>query len=199
MEPPAEDKKASTEATPPDFSALDEPCEIVRTGKTREQIYTTVLQLDEPATVAEIAERADPGVDATREYLRWFADMGLVSRTQKTPEQYVVNREYLCWRRADRLRKEYSEAELVGQLQAVTEEIEQYRKLFDATTPDEIVLQAYADEHGTDVAVVWEDLCTWETASEQQAVISRALEMRRQNSDQSVGSSDSNDDTGLEA
>lgn len=182
MEPPPEDNKASTEGDSPHFSALDEPRDTVRTDRTRDQIYTTVLQLNEPATVAEIAERAGPGVDATREYVRWFADLGLVSGTQGNPERYIVNREYLRWRRADRLRKEYGEAEIVGQLQDVTEELEQYRDLFDAANPADIVIREYADEYGKDVVVVWNDVCAWETAQDRREVISSALEMRRQNS-----------------
>jgi len=101
MKLPSEERKADSTVKPPDFSTLDEPNDIVQTGRTRDQIYTTVLQLNEPATVAEIAERAGPGVDATREYVRWFADLGLVSQTQDQPERYVVNRAYLHWRRAN--------------------------------------------------------------------------------------------------
>jgi predicted transcriptional regulator len=199
MDPPSEDRTADPESEKPDFTALDDPSDVVRTGRTRDQIYTTVLQLDEPTTVADIAERAGPGVDATREYLRWFADMGLVSRTQDTPERYVVNREYLRWRRADRLRKEYDETELVDQLQDVTAELEQYRERFDAGRPDDIVIRDYAADHGEDVAAVWNAICMWETARERRDVISSALEMRRQHSGRPADGSESLDDSELEA
>lgn len=197
MKLPPEERNADSTVEPPDFSTLDEPNGIVQTGRTRDQIYTTVLQLNEPATVAEIAERAGPGVDATREYVRWFADLGLVSQTQDQPEQYVVNRAYLHWRRANRLSTEYSEAELVSHLQTVTEDLEQYRAAFGAANPGDIAIHEFADEHGRDVAAVWKDVSAWETAQERRDVLARALEMARQNGGPAE-STDAVDDTELE-
>lgn len=179
VELPSDDRKAEDGAEPPDFDALDDPADIVRGGRTRDQIYTTVLQVTEPATVAEIAERAGPGPDATREYLRWFADIGLVRRTDATPERYVVNRAFLRWRRAHRLSEAYDEPELVGRLQDVIEEIDTYRETYDAESPSEIVVASVADRRNEPVADVWREVSAWETARERRHVLELALHMRR--------------------
>jgi hypothetical protein len=197
MEPPSDDRRAEQDSERPDFDSLDDPADVVRNGRTREQVYSTVLQLDEPATVAEIADRAGPGTDATREYLRWFADMGLVSQVTERPERYEVNHNYLRWRRANRLSENYREAEIVQRLQDVTEEIQRYRDEFDVRHPDDVDIRAVADDGDEDVADVWKTVSAWETAEGRRDVLADALDMARGNS-QSTGGGGSSTTSELE-
>lgn len=180
MEPPADERKADSDTEPPDFEELDEPAEVVRRGRTRDRIYTTVLQLDEPTTVSDIADRADSGPDAAREYLRWFADMGVVRQTAESPEQYVVNRPYLHWRRANRLCEEYDETELVSRLQDVVAELDSYRERYDEESPVSIVVSEAATVRDVPIEDVWQDITAWESARGRRDVLELALQMCRQ-------------------
>ena len=100
MDPAPEERTASQAEERPVFDGLEPPEKLLRSGRTRDQIYTTLLQLHYPATFSDIADRSDCRPDAAREYLQWFVDMGLARQTGDTPATYVVNAEYLHWRRA---------------------------------------------------------------------------------------------------
>jgi len=81
MEDAPQEYRADADAERPDFDVLADPADVVRGDHTRDKIYSTVLQLTESAPVSEIADRAGTGSDAARQYVRWFADMGLVRKT----------------------------------------------------------------------------------------------------------------------
>ena len=179
MELPDPDRRAADDAPEPDFDQLTPPSELVRRGKTRDRIYTTVLQLNEPTAVAEVAERADADPGTVREYLRWFADLGVVRRTGDEPERYKANRGYLQWRRANKLSEEYRESELVRRLQAITEEIEKTREEFNRQTPQEIDIVDLADDRGEDIADVWRKVADWEAAEYRRETLQQALQIRR--------------------
>lgn len=181
MKTPPEERRADSDAEPPGFDALDEPGALVRKGQTRDRIYTTVLQLDEPASVAEVAERSDASPDATRDYLRWFADVGLVERVGERPAEYVVDRGFLTWRRASRLSKEHSEPELVRRLQDATETIQSYRDEYGVGSPSEVVIDRVSRDTDTPVADVWEEVSAWETAVQRRGILELALRMHRRN------------------
>lgn len=180
MKPPREDRKADPDAAIPDFDALAEPADVVRAGQTYDRIYTTVLQLNEPTPVAEIADRSDCSPDAARKYLQRFEDIGIVYQVSEDPRQYVVDRDYLRWRRANRLSKEYREPELVQRLQDVTDEIQSYRERYDAQSPSEITISEVADRSDRTVADVWKEVSAWETAERRRNILEDALEKRRQ-------------------
>jgi len=180
MEPPSEERKAGPDETRPNFDELDDPADIVRTGRTRDEIYSTVLQLHEPATVSEIAERSGVGPDATREYLRWFDDMGVARKVSDNPAQYIVNREYLHWRRANRLSETYREVDLVTQLHDVLEEIDAYRQKYEADSPEGIVVTEAAADREESLEEVWQEISDWETAIKRRDTLELALQMRRQ-------------------
>lgn len=46
---------------------------------TRERVYAVAMRLYESMRVTIIAERADVAKETTREYLRWFAEIELVT------------------------------------------------------------------------------------------------------------------------
>lgn len=181
MQNPPEKYRADANAERPDFDTLDDPAAVVRQGHTRDKIYTTVLQLTEPATVADIADRSEVGSDATRQYLRWFEDMGLVHQVSDHPEKYVRNQDYLRWRRANQLAKNYRVSALVDRLQTVTEDIETYRSKYECQSPADVVIAEVATDRDTDIADVWQDVSAWETAETRRTVLEKALRMRRDN------------------
>ncbi len=179
MEDAPQEYRADADAERPDFAVLADPADVVRDGHTRDKIYTTVLQLTEAAPVSEIADRAGTGPDAARQYVRWFADMGLVRKTGDNPEQYIRNPAYLRWRRANRLAEEYRPSELVRRLQDVTEEIEGYREAFDAHAAGDVVIGDVAAKRDGDVADAWQEVSAWETAERRRDILEEALRIRR--------------------
>ena len=160
MKTPADHRTAGPDEEQPAFDDLAEPADVLRGGKTRDRVYATVLQLDDPAKVAEIADRSDVGPDAAREYLRWFADMGLVVKVADNPARYRVNREYLLWRRANRLSQDNSLQELVDQASAILDEIADYEEEYGVDSPSVSVFELAA-EHDRPVEDVWEDIARW--------------------------------------
>lgn len=100
----------------PDFDELTPPDELVRGERTRDDFFDAVLQLDTPATVEEVAERAGHGPDAAREYLGWFERLGIVTRVTESPATYQLNRAYMTWRRVQRVQNAYDDDELVDLL-----------------------------------------------------------------------------------
>jgi len=160
MEPP-EGMKTGDEA--PDLALGTSRRKSSRaTGRVRTSL-DVALQLREPTSVSDIAERAGRGEDSAREYMRFFESIGVVERVTDRPEQYRVNREYLRWRQVERIREEHSSEEIVGLLSDVTDRIDGYRDEFDAETPSEVSVVEHAEEHDEDVESAWRRLSDWRT------------------------------------
>jgi hypothetical protein len=104
---------------PPDMpgSFADSWAESVTDRSTKERVYEVVTGLTEPTSVSEIAERADCSPGGARTNLKWLASMGIVDQTSGDPVLYRRNEAYFDFLRVDRLRKEYSEAELESLLE----------------------------------------------------------------------------------
>ncbi|SDQ60574.1 DUF7342 family protein [Natronobacterium texcoconense] len=162
-------------AESPDFDALTDPEELVSGNRTRDDFFDAVLGLDSPATVSEVADRAGRGVDAAREYLEWFERMGIVTRVTESPATYERNREYLRWRRVQKLREEYTTDELLSLLETEQERDEEYAETFDTDSPDAVSIAARASETGRSVEDVWEDVSTWKTTRRRIGLLERAL------------------------
>lgn len=175
MEEPREDITAEADERPPDFDALTAPDELVRGERTRDDFFDAVLALDTPATVEEVADLAGHGADAAREYLRWFERMGIVTRVTDSPATYERNQKYLQWRRVQRLREQYSTDELLDYLQEETERDHSYADEFDAESPGEVSISAYASDTGRSVEDVWETVSMWKTTRRRITLLERAL------------------------
>ena len=177
MEEPRPELKADADerAKPPDFDALMSPSELVRGERTRDHFFDTVLGLDAPATVGEIADRAGHGVDAAREYLEWFERMGIVTQVTQSPVTYERNQEYLNWRRTQRLRDQYTTEELVDLLQSEVARDEAYAEQFNTTSPATVSVSKYASEIGRSIEEVWEDCSAWKTTRRRITLLERAL------------------------
>lgn len=175
MEEPREDVRADADERPPDFDPLTSPDDLVRGERTRDDFFDAVLALDTPATVDEVAELAGHGADAAREYLRWFERMGIVARVTDSPATYERNQEYLEWRRVQRLRERYSTDELLEFLQEETEHDQSYADKFDADSPEDVSISAYASDAECSLEDVWEDISMWKTTRRRITLLERAL------------------------
>ncbi|MCH7660471.1 MAG: hypothetical protein IH933_07735 [Euryarchaeota archaeon] len=177
MDEPRPELKANGDkrSEPPDFDALTSPRKLVRGERTRDDFLDVVLGLDSPATVREIADRADRGVDAAREYLEWFERMGIVTQVSESPVTYTRNREYLVWRRVQRLRDQYSTEELLDYLQTERERGEGYAELFGVDSPNVVSITAFASETDSSVEAVWEDVSAWQTTRRRISLLEQAL------------------------
>lgn len=177
MKEPREDLKAegAAEDDLPDFEALTPPEELVRGERTRDDFFDAVLQLDEPTTVDDVATLADHGSDAAREYLDWFERMGIVTQVSESPVTYQLNREYLTWRRVQRIRDGYDTDELVDLLEAETERDRAYADDFGVESPDAVSLSEYAADTDRSIQDVWEALSDWKTTRRRIAILERAL------------------------
>ena len=89
--------------------------------------------------------------------------IGLVRRASEDPEQYETNQSYLYWRRVDRIRSDYQDTEIVARLEAVLDELDEFRERYATAIPDEIDIVPTARERDVDVEDVWEDVSRWKT------------------------------------
>jgi len=177
MEEPRSELKADADgrADTPDFDELVSPEKLVRGDRTRDDFFDAVLALDSPATASDVADLAGHGVDAAREYLEWFEQMGIVRKVTESPATYERNQEYLNWRRVQTLRNEYTAEELVDLLETESERVETLQREFEATSPNEISISRYANEAGQSIENVWERLSAWRTARRRVTLLERAL------------------------
>ncbi|WP_436909912.1 DUF7342 family protein [Halosimplex marinum] len=161
---------------PPDFEELTPPEEVVRGDRTRDDFFDAVLGLHAPATASDVADRADHGVDAAREYLEWFERMGIVTRVSDSPATYERNQEYLNWRRVQRLREKYTADDLLALLQTEADRDDEFAEELDAESPDAVAIAARASETGRSVEDVWEDVSAWKTTRRRISLLERALQ-----------------------
>lgn len=177
MKEPRQDlaAEAPEKSDPPDFDALTPPEELVRGERTRDDFFDAVLQLNEPATVDDVATLADHGSDAAREYLNWFERMGIVTRVSDSPATYQLNREYLIWRRVQRVCDAYETEELLDLLKAETERDRAYADYFEAESPDAVSLSENAAASDRSIEDVWESLSEWKSTRRRIAILERAL------------------------
>lgn len=177
MEDPRPDRTADPEddGEPPDFDSLTAPEDVVGGERTRDDFFDAVLGLSEPATASDVADLAGRGVDAAREYLEWFEELGIVTRVTETPATYQRNQAYLNWRRVQRLRDEYSDDDLLGFLQAESERVESFSDQFDVESPEAVSITEYASATDRSIEDVWEDVSAWKTARRRIDLLERAL------------------------
>jgi predicted transcriptional regulator len=177
MKTPREEQKtdAVDNSEPPDFDSLTSAEDVVRGDRTRDDFFDAVLGLSEPATAGEVAELAGRGVDAAREYLEWFKQLGIVTQVTESPATYRRNQDYLNWRRVQRLQAEYSDEELLAFLKEETERAAEISERFDVESPEAVSITTYASETDRTIEDVWEDVSAWKTARHRVVLLERAL------------------------
>lgn len=163
---PADDEE------PPDFSAWDTPEEVLKSGPIRERMLDVVMQLREPTKVSAVADRAGCDTETARNYLEWFAEMGMVREIEGRPIRYERNDSYLRWRRVEQIRAEYSKAEIVEALTETLEQVADYREQFDAEDPGTVSLVEANEERGVEEA--WRALSDWKTLERRAALLDAA-------------------------
>jgi predicted ArsR family transcriptional regulator len=157
---------------PPEFDDWDSPEAVLTDGPIRERLLDVLLQVREPTRVATIAERVDCDPETAREYLRWFASLGIAREHAGRPVRYERNESYLFWRRVERIRERYSEEGIVEELSAAVEAIESFRDRFDAESPGAVSL---VDSDGEEtVEARWEALSEWKTLERRAALLDAA-------------------------
>lgn len=145
----------------PDFEEWDDPEEVLKGGPIRERLLDVIMQVREPTTVATIAERVDCDTETARDYLQWFAEMGVVREHSGRPVKYERNDSYLQWRRVEEIRSQLSDEEIGQELMDVLAEIEAYRDRFDAAAPGDVsLLERSRDEP---VEETWKAVSEWKT------------------------------------
>lgn len=157
---------------PPDFDDWEDPESLLNDRPIRERLLDVVLQVREPTKVAPIADRAECDTETARDYLSWFADIGLVREFDGRPTRYVLNESYYRWRRIERVRATLSHAEIVETLQGVLDEIQAFQERFGVEHPDDVSLLDVAD--ADKVEETWEALSAWKTARSQAALLDAA-------------------------
>lgn len=145
----------------PDFSEWESPQSVVKGGPIRERLLDVIMQVREPTKVAVIAECADCDTETAREYLEWFASMGIVREHAGRPVRYERNESYLFWRRVEQIREEYSEDEIVEELTQTIEAIEAYQERFGTDSPGDVSLLEAS--RGGSVEDIWETVADWKT------------------------------------
>ena len=163
--------------------AFDDPFE---GGDVEQRVYGVVLRTREPTGASAIAERADCDPKTARKYLRWFAELGIVTEHEGRPRTYERNDAYFEWRRVDRLAAEHSVEELGKQVSELTGRIRGYEEEYGAPTPEAIdALDATAS--GWNVDEVYADLGDWATARRERRLYERARQQRTGTPEQGSG------------
>lgn len=158
---------------PPSF---DDP---FRGDDVEQRIYGTILQTREPVTASTIAERVECDSKTARKYLRWFAELGIVTRHDGHPTTYERNDPYFEWRRIDQLAAEHSIEELQERVGELTRRIDGYEKVYDAETPADVDAVAVADaSDDRTIDDVYGDLGDWATARQERERYERARQQR---------------------
>jgi len=141
------------------------------------RVYGTVLRTREPTTANGIAERADCDPKTARKYLRWFAELGIVTRNDGEPTTYERNDAYFEWRRIDRLAADNTTEELRQRVRELSERIAEYEDRYAAATPADVdAVAASADDRSIDD--VYADLGDWASALEERDRHERARRQR---------------------
>jgi len=161
-----------SEEEPPDFDDWDTPEKVFKGGSTKERMLDVVVQLREPEKVSRVADRADCDTETARDYLEWFASMGMVREVSGRPVRYARNESYLQWRRVEQIREQYTETEIVEALTETLEAVEQYRERFDADSPSNVSLVDASREVAVEEA--WSALSEWMTLERRASLLDAA-------------------------
>lgn len=172
--PDSPDVHPGDDEEPPDFSTWDTPEEVLRGGPIRERILDVIVQLREPTTVSTVADRVECDTETARDYLEWFAEMGMVREIEGRPVQYERNESYLRWRRIEQIRAEYPDSEIVDALTETLEQLSAYESQFDADHPGAVSLVAASEELTVEEA--WHALSEWRTLQRRAALLDAALQ-----------------------
>jgi predicted transcriptional regulator len=148
-------------------------------GDVERQIYGTVLQTREPTTANAIAETVGCDPKTARKYLRWFAELGIVTERDGRPTTYERNDSYFEWRRVNRLAADHSLDDLQQRVRDLSERIDAYERKYGVSTPEEVDAVAVAEtEADATIDDVYDDLGDWATARRERRYHEQARQQR---------------------
>jgi predicted transcriptional regulator len=147
-----------SESGPPTDDLAAEFGERLSDAPTDERVYRVAIELTEPTTVAEIANRAECSKNAARRHLKRLTDIGVLTTVVEDPATFKRNESYFEWRRLNRL-AELSEEEYKDRLGDLLAEHESYKETYGVDSPGE--LDPFEYEAFGDSETVWLDLNNW--------------------------------------
>lgn len=136
-----------------------------------ERVREILLATTTPEYAKAIADRARVSEPTARNHLRTFVDAG-VAATVETGRgtQYKRSRQTVAMERISELHTELSRDELTAGIKELRDEIRMYQEEYDATDPDDLVLQL--DTKGDDA---WMDVAKWRATEENLDIAQAAL------------------------
>jgi predicted ArsR family transcriptional regulator len=143
---------------------------------TRDRVYETAIQLYEPTSAEEIADRAACSPGAARDHLGWFADRGIVEVIDGRPKQYKRNQSYFDWKQMNEFRRTYTRAELQNVLEELVAEEESYQEKYEENVPRDV--NALEQSGHAEIHDVWQDITHWKTVRRRIRLIERARKER---------------------
>lgn len=142
----------------PALDDLESPFEEV---PIRERVYHVLLTLREPTPVSTVSDRASCSVDAARNYLAFFADLGPATRQAGRPERFERNEEYFDWKYVTHLADTQSTEELQRTIADLKTRRDDLQTQYNVSSPFELDAVSFGDHPQRDPESVWEDLATW--------------------------------------
>jgi len=110
--------------------------------------------------------------------IRWFDDLGIVTRHDGHPATYERNDAYFEWRRINQLAADYSAADLQERVRELTTRITEYEEAYDAAPPAAVDAAAAEGSNERTIDDVYGDLADWATAREERDRYERARQHR---------------------
>lgn len=143
---------------------------------TRDRVYETAIQLYEPTSAEDVADRAACSPGAARDHLNWFVERGIVEMIDGRPKRYKRNQSYFDWKQMDEFRRMYTREGLQDVLEELVAKAETYREKYGETAPQEV--DAFEQTGHAEVHEVWEDVTHWKTVRRRIRLIEQARKER---------------------
>jgi len=145
--------------------------EWVEETTTRERIRSVIQRTHEPTPASVVAERARASEPVVRDTLADLVDMGLV-QSQETGQGrlYKRNDQMYIYQQVVEIQNQYTESELVAQLQSLKETVNSFRAEYTVESPTELAQELDpTDSEG------WDDHTMWQTTQKNLYLVKAAL------------------------
>jgi predicted ArsR family transcriptional regulator len=170
-----------SEAPDPEFDLTGGFSADLESEPADERVYRIALQLYDPTSVSDVAERAACAPDTARRHLKRLTAIGLLEQRSDSPLTYARNESYFEWRRRNRL-ESLSRSDLHDALAELTSRETAFRERFEAESPTAVDAFDHADYD--DLEEVWLELSEWHTVRTR---IERLETVRRERNADSSG------------
>lgn len=144
-----------------------------------QRVYGTIIRTREPTAASTIADAADCDPKSARKYLRWFEELGIVTRYDGHPATYERNDSYFEWRRINQIAADRSVEELQDRVRGLTARITEYEDRYNTESPAEVdAVDAVDEADDRTIDDVYSDLAEWSTVREERDRCERARQQR---------------------